>query len=90
MLTRPGERACDNFIIEQGDEVRESDGVCGDPNGERLQGLRQSSNDGGSGSCGGADGVLLGKTPNFQRGPLKDTARAIMTDGMNGVVEWKK
>lgn len=39
---------------------------------------------------GGADGVLLGKTPNFQRGPLKDTARAIMTDGMNGVVEWKK
>lgn len=39
---------------------------------------------------GGADGVLLGKTPNFQRGPLKDTARTIMTDGMNGVVEWKK
>lgn len=39
---------------------------------------------------GGADGVLLGKTPNFQRGPLKDTARAIMTDGMNGVVEWEK
>ena len=38
----------------------------------------------------GADGVLLGKSPDFQRGPLKDTARTIMTDGTNGVVEWKK
>lgn len=90
VTTRAGSRTDDNFIIEQGDAVRENDRLRSDLNGERLQGLRQSSNDGSSGSFGGADGVLLGKTPNFQRGPLKDMARAIMTDGMNGVVEWKK
>lgn len=39
---------------------------------------------------GGADGVLLGKTPNFQRGTLTDLSRALLTDGMTGVVEWKK
>lgn len=92
ILTRPGERPCDNYVIEQGNAIQENSGLCSDTNGERLQGIRKSSNDGGSRekSGGGSDGVLLGKTPNFQRGPLKDMARAIMTDGMNGVVEWKK
>lgn len=39
---------------------------------------------------GGADGIMVGKSPSFQRGPLKDVSRAIMTDGMNGVIEWQK
>lgn len=39
---------------------------------------------------GGADGILLGKTPNFQRGPLKDISRTIDTNGQNGVIEWNK
>lgn len=41
-------------------------------------------------SRGGADGIMVGKSPSFQRGPLKDVSRAIMTDGMNGVIEWQK
>lgn len=41
-------------------------------------------------SQGGADGIMVGKSPSFQRGPLKDVSRAIMTDGMNGVIEWQK
>lgn len=53
ILTRPGERPCDNFIIEQGNAVREDDRLCSDPNGEGLQGLWQSSDDGGSRSRGG-------------------------------------
>ena len=89
ITTRAGARTDDNFIIEQGNAVRENNGSRGNLNGERLQGLRQSSNECSSGSCG-ADGVLLGKTPNFQRGPLKDISRAILTDGQVGVVEWKK
>lgn len=44
VITRAGARTDDNFIIEQGNAVRENNGVCGNPNGERLQGLRQSSN----------------------------------------------
>lgn len=88
ILTRPGERPCDNFIIEQGNTVRENDRLCSNPNGERLQGLRQSSND--SGSREKADGVLLGKTPAFQRGLLTDLCRTIDCNGKNGVVEWKK
>lgn len=39
---------------------------------------------------GGADGIMLGKTTNFQKGPLKDISRTIDTNGQNGVVEWKK
>ena len=90
VTTRAGARTDDNFIIEQGNAVRENNGVCGNPNGERLQGLRQSSDERSSGSCGGgADGILLGKTPNFQRGPLKDISRTIDTNGQNGVVEWR-
>lgn len=45
VTTRAGSRTDDNFIIEQGNAVRENDRLCGNPNGERLQGLRQSSND---------------------------------------------
>ncbi len=36
ILTRQGERPCDNFIIEQGNTVRKDDRLCGNPNGERL------------------------------------------------------
>lgn len=91
VLTRPGERACDNFIIEQRDEVRADNGLRGNPNGERLQGVRQPSNERRGGEiAGGADGIMVGKSPSFQRGPLKDVSRAIMTDGMNGVIEWQK
>ena len=28
-------------------------------------------------SRGGADGIMVGKSPSFQRGPLKDVSRAI-------------
>lgn len=38
----------------------------------------------------GADGVLIGKSPEFQRGTLTDLSRTIDTTGNNGVVEWKK
>ena len=47
--TRAGARTDDNFIIEQRDEVRANNGVRGDPNGARLQGVRQPSNE----RCGG-------------------------------------
>lgn len=90
ILTRSGERPCDNFIIEQGNTVRKNDGLCGNLNGERLQGFRQPSNDSSSGNCEGADGVLIGKSPNYQKKPLKDLARTIMTGGKEGVLEWKK
>ncbi|MCM1532899.1 MAG: hypothetical protein NC114_11620, partial [Ruminococcus flavefaciens] len=43
--TRAGARTDDNFIIEQGDAVRADDNGGGDPNGERLQGVRQPSNE---------------------------------------------
>lgn len=39
---------------------------------------------------GGADGVLLNKTPAFQRGALTDLSRTIDCNGKNGVIEWKK
>ena len=85
VLTRPGERACDNFIIEQGDEVRESDGVCGDPNGERLQGLRQPSNERRGGKF---DSVILETSEKYNAGPLEEISRSITTEGKNGVIEW--
>lgn len=85
MLTRPGERACDNFIIEQGDEVRKNDGVCGDPNGERLQGFRQPSNERRGGKC---DSVMLGTSEKYNAGPLEEISRSITTEGKNGVIEW--
>lgn len=37
-----------------------------------------------------ADGILLGKSKEFTKPPLKDLSRTILTDGSNGVVEWKK
>lgn len=37
-----------------------------------------------------ADGILLGKSKEFTKPPLKDLSRTILTDGQNGVVEWKK
>lgn len=85
VLTRPGERACDNFIIEQGDEVRKNDGVCGDPNGERLQGFRQPSNERRGGKC---DSVMLGTSEKYNAGPLEEISRSITTEGKNGVIEW--
>lgn len=45
ILTRNGERPCDNYIIEQRDAVRESDGDSNDADGERLQGVWQPTND---------------------------------------------
>lgn len=51
--TRAGARTDDNFIIEQRDEARTDDGLRGDPNGERLQGVRQPSNERGGGENAG-------------------------------------
>lgn len=67
VTTRAGSRTDDNFIIEQGNAVRENDRLCSNPNGERLQGLRQSSDDGGSGSCGGGQTECYSaKPPTFK------------------------
>ena len=38
----------------------------------------------------GADGILLNKSPAFNRGPLPNMSRTIDTNGKNGVVEWKQ
>lgn len=88
VLTRSGSRPCDNFIIEQGNAVRENDRLCDDLNGKRLQGLRQSSDDGGRGK--NAHGVMLETSDKYNAGLLKYLSRSITTEGKNGVVEWKK
>lgn len=89
VTTRAGGRPDDNFIIEQRNAIRENDRLCDDHTGEGQQGFRQSSDDGSDrASC--ADGVLLGKSPSYQRGLLTDPSRTIDTQGKNGVVEWKK
>ena len=88
VLSRAGERTCDNFIIETGNAVRENDRLCDDLNGERLQGFRQSSDDGGRGK--NAHGVMLETSDKYNAGLLKHLSRSITTEGKNGVVEWKK
>ena len=90
VTTRAGSRTDDNFIIEQGNAVRENDRLCDDINGERLQGVWQPSNDCSNREIRGADGVVLGKSSSYQKGPLKNLSRTIDTSGQNGVVEWKK
>jgi len=78
------------MFIEHTAKQQANNGVRGDPNGARLQGVRQPSNERCGGENAGADGIMVGKSPSFQRGPLKDVSHAIMTDGMNGVIEWQK
>lgn len=85
--TRAGGRTDDNFIIEQGDAVRKDDGVRGDPDGERLQGFRQPSNERRGGKY---DSVMLGTSEKYNAGPLEEISRSITTEGKNGVIEWKK
>lgn len=87
VTTKAESRTDDNFIIEQGDAVRENDRLCGNLNGERLQGLRQSSDDGSSGKV---DGVMLGTSKQFNAGLCEEMSRSITTEGKNGVVEWNK
>ncbi len=89
ITTRAGARTDDNFIIEQGVQYEKTTEVAATLMARDYKGFdNQAMN--AVVEVVGADGVLLGETPNFQRGPLKDTARAIMTDGMNGVVGWNK
>ena len=85
--TRAEGRTDDNFIIEQGDAVRKDDGVRGDPDGERLQGFRQPSNERRGGKY---DSVMLGTSEKYNAGPLEEISRSITTEGKNGVIEWKK
>ncbi|MCM1368261.1 MAG: DNA cytosine methyltransferase [Roseburia sp.] len=88
--TRAGARTDDNFIIEQGNEARADNDSRGDDLCERLQGLRQPSNECCSGNAGGDFGITIGKSAAFQRGPLPGISRTIDTQGTNGVILWTK
>ena len=39
---------------------------------------------------GGADGITLNRSKNFERPPLPNLSRTLDTSTNNGVVEWKK
>lgn len=70
VTTRAGSRTDDNFIIEQGNAVQENDRLCNNPNGERLQGFRQSSNDGSGGNCRGRRSITR-KNPKLSKRTVK-------------------
>ena len=79
--------------LRQDDKERNSD--CTDFDGEGLQRLQHLWATGSDRSVAqevieNADGVLLGKSPDFQRKPLPNISRTIDTLGMNGVVIWQK
>lgn len=96
--TESGWRPEGNFIIEQqGQEGREIHGDSEHTSCERLQGIRQPSNERSNGiiippqEIDRADGILLGKSKDFQRGNYPEISRTITTVcGSAGVVEWKK
>lgn len=88
VLSRAGERTCDNFIIETGNAVRKDDRLRSNDNGERLQVFRQSGDDGSRRKD--AHGVMLETSDKYNAGLLKHLSRSITTEGKNGVVEWKK
>lgn len=58
----------------------------GDPDGERLQGFRQPSNERRGGKY---DSVMLGTSEKYNAGPLEEISRSITTEGKNGVIELK-
>lgn len=96
--TESGWRPEGNFIIEQqGQEGREIHGDSEHTSCERLQGIRQPSNERSNGiiippqEIDRADGILLGKSKDFQHGNYPEISRTITTVcGSAGVVEWKK
>ncbi|MCH5315442.1 MAG: DNA (cytosine-5-)-methyltransferase [Eubacterium sp.] len=76
----------DNSRQRQKDCENDSDSC--DAVGAGLQRAEHIRIERSSGNCERADGVLLNKSPDFQRGPLTDLSRTIDCNGMNGVVEW--
>ena len=84
-----------DIIVELWQDDQERNCDCSDFDGEGLQRSQQLW---ATRSCRSveeevierADGILLNKTPAFNRDPLPNTSRTIDTNGKNGVVEWKK
>lgn len=70
------------------DETRKEDGLRDDDMRERLQGLRESSDE--RDSVEKADGVMLCTSERFNAGLCEEISRSITTESKNGVVEWKK
>lgn len=77
------------LLSNKGTQYERTTECAANPNGARLQGLRQSSDERRSGNKG-ADGFMLGTSEQFNAGLCKEMSRSITTEGKNGVVEWKK
>ena len=92
--TDANDRHTDNFIIEQSrEEIGKIHGACEYTDGERLQGLWQSTYERSNGS---GETQVLSRPHGYNRGGIEEkdifpTIRKSSTiDGNNGVVEWKK
>lgn len=92
--TNCGYRHTDTFVVEkQGQNLGKTNGLCKHDNGTRLQGFRELVNECSNGivtTPQQADGIHVGKSRSFTKPPLENTARTILADSSNGVVEWKK
>ena len=97
ITTESGYRPSSNFIIEQTRETNRQDNGHGKHiDGERLQGVWESSNERRDGTIpptqeiGECNGICFHRGKEFQCGEMKGLSRTIDTQAKNGVVIWKK